>query len=212
MKKLFGLIQKYRLQGIIDVLLFAGILLFFHFLYRGNRDIFTHWSFYKNSSEFLSNTVFHWVDALVSITRIPFESFEHLTRNGSIFKRAFLYYGSLNYGIIYVSWGCSGLKQFYQWVFLIALFPGPWKHKLWYIPMGIGVIFLVNVLRIYSLLIVTMYSPSIVHFFHDDIVRPFFYVVMFALWVIWNERFTIPMRKKRELNRKAGAEMNEVVS
>ncbi len=210
MKKIFSLIHKYRLQGVVDVLLFMGILLFFHFLYRGNRDIFTHWSFYKNSSEFLSNAVFHWVDALVSVTHIPFESFDHLTRNGSFYKRAFLYYESLNYGIIYVSWGCSGLKQFYQWVFLIVLFPGPWKHKLWYIPLGLGVIYLVNVLRIYSLLIVTMYSPKNVHFVHDDIVRPFFYVVMFALWVIWNEKFTAPMRKRKEMKRNIDTANNEI--
>jgi len=200
MKKIIDLMKKYRLWGMIDIILFMVILLFFHFLYRGTRDIFTSWRFYKEASEFLSVTVYHWVDVLTNITGIPFESFDFITVNKHLYKRAFLHYGDLKYGVIYVSWGCSGLKQFYQWIFLILLFPGPWKHKLWYIPFGLGIIFLVNVLRIYSLLIVEMYDPSYVHFVHDDIVRPFFYVVMFGLWVLWNEKFNIPNKKRKKIS------------
>ena len=35
---------------------------------------------------------------------------------------------------------CASLKQWMHWVFLMVLFPGPWKHKLWYIPAGLVVI------------------------------------------------------------------------
>ncbi len=195
MKKIIQLIESYRLKGLVDVAIFMGILLFFHFLYKNTTDIFSKWEFYRNSSEFLSVAVYHWVEALVKITGIPFEAFDFLTKDSHLYKRAFLHYGNLDYNVIYVSWGCSGFKQFYQWIFLMILFPGPWKHKLWYIPAGLAVIYGVNVLRIYSLLITTMYSPDNVHFVHDDIVRPFFYVVMFALWVFWNDKIRFARKK-----------------
>ncbi len=42
-----------------------------------------------------------------------------------------------NNGYVGVNESCSGLKQFYQIAVLFILFPGPWKHKLWYIPIWI---------------------------------------------------------------------------
>jgi len=68
------------------------------------------------------------------------------------------------------------------------LFPGPWKKKLWFIPLGIAIIHLTNVLRIVGLAIVMNNWPWHFNFSHDLIFRPIFYVVIFALWLIWVER------------------------
>lgn len=99
-----------------------------------------------------------------------------------------------NNGYVEVAGSCSGLKQFYQWIFLMVLFPGPWKQKLWYIPMGLLVIHLVNIMRIVILSIVVMKWPQQWDFIHESILRPFFYVVIFALWVIWVEKFRNPQK------------------
>jgi len=101
-----------------------------------------------------------------------------------------------NNGYIAVEGSCSGLKQFYQWIFLMLLFPGPWKQKLWYIPMGFLVIHLTNIFRIIVLSVVVMNWPQHWDFIHEWIMRPFFYVVIFVMWVIWIEKFRYPKKKQ----------------
>jgi len=92
-------------------------------------------------------------------------------------------------GYIIVNSSCSGLKQAYQVTALFVLFPGPWKHKLWFIPAGWAIMFLTNVFRIVVLSLILVWRPEYWNFSHDWILRPFFYVIIFGLWVIWVERF-----------------------
>jgi exosortase/archaeosortase family protein len=89
-----------------------------------------------------------------------------------------------------------GLKQFYQAFFLFLLYPGPWKHKLWYIPLAILVMHLVNVFRVVALSLVMVHAYPHWDLMHDWVLRPFFYVVLFALWVVWNERFRHATRSR----------------
>lgn len=89
---------------------------------------------------------------------------------------------------IAITEGCSGVKQIIQFALLMLIFPGPWRKKLWYIPMGMLIIYLVNIFRILVLAEVLVHAPTYWHFTHDNIVRPFFYVVIFALWVWWTEK------------------------
>jgi exosortase/archaeosortase family protein len=76
---------------------------------------------------------------------------------------------------------------------IMIFFPGPWKHKLWYIPTGILVIHLTNLVRIAGLAILRLPfpDPKFFHFFHDYIFKTFFYVVIFLMWYIWYEKFTL---------------------
>lgn len=78
----------------------------------------------------------------------------------------------------------------------MTFFPGPWKHKLWFIPLGLIIIHLVNVFRISGLAYYLKYTPPQEYweFSHDYIYRPFFYVVMFALWIWWVEKI-LPKKK-----------------
>lgn len=91
-------------------------------------------------------------------------------------------------GYIEVNNSCTGIKQFYQIILLFLLFPGPWRYKLWYIPFSIFIMHLVNIFRIVILGVVLKNWPDWWDFSHDWILRPFFYVVIFLLWVVWNEK------------------------
>jgi len=88
---------------------------------------------------------------------------------------------------------CTTLKQWVHWVVIIIFFPGPWKHKLWYIPSGILVIHLTNIVRISGLAILRLPFPEVSHFnfFHDYIFKTLFYVVIFLMWYLWYEKFTL---------------------
>ena len=104
---------------------------------------------------------------------------------------------------------CASLKQWMHWLFLMILFPGPWKHKLWYIPAGLVVIQWTNVIRICGILIMQILWPSInIHFMgndintfhlaHDYVFKLFFYLIIFLMWVLWVEKIYNPSLKVKQ--------------
>ncbi|MEI6747725.1 MAG: archaeosortase/exosortase family protein [Bacteroidota bacterium] len=100
-----------------------------------------------------------------------------------------------NNGYVAINSSCSGLKIFLQFIVLMVLFPGPWKHKLWYIPAGLVMIHVTNIFRIVGLAQVTVSLPQYWNFSHDYFFRPLFYVVIFIMWVIWVEYFYMKKEK-----------------
>ena len=95
---------------------------------------------------------------------------------------------------------CASLKQWMHWLFLMLLFPGPWKHKLWYIPAGLVIIEWTNVVRICGVLMMQIPWPNSFHLAHDYIFKFFFYFVIFLMWVLWVEKFYNPTITKAKQN------------
>ncbi len=191
-----ALIKKYHLYAFKDVTIFMIILLIFHVLWRTFvRDILSV-EFITNSANWLAFQVFIASNWVLEVLNVNVTSFDELTISGAL-KRNVFYYAENN-GFVAVNLSCSGLKQFYQWFFLMLLYPGPWKHKLWFIPLGLLVVHLVNIFRIVSMVFVTINIPQHWDFSHDWILRPFFYVVMFLLWVWWNEKFYLNAKKNKQ--------------
>ena len=93
---------------------------------------------------------------------------------------------------------CASLKQWMHWLFLMLLFPGPWKHKLWYIPAGLVIIEWTNVVRICGVLMMQIPWPNSFHLAHDYIFKFFFYFVIFLMWVLWVEKFYNPSIKAKQ--------------
>ncbi|MBR5911099.1 MAG: exosortase/archaeosortase family protein [Bacteroidales bacterium] len=94
---------------------------------------------------------------------------------------------------------CASLKQWLHWIFLMVLFPGPWRHKLWFIPAGLVIIEWTNVVRICGILMMQVWWPNIhirfgetdintFHLAHDYIFKVFFYFIIFLMWVFWVEK------------------------
>ncbi len=180
-------IKKYHLEALKDVVIFSIILLFFHVIWKLFVSDFFSVSFIYDSANALAHEVFKASRWVLEALHVNVTTFDVLSIQGALHKNV-IYYPENN-GVVYVNASCSGLKQFYQWVILLLLYPGPWKHKAWFIPFGLLIIHLVNIFRILSMTFVTMNYPQHWNFIHDYVLRPFFYVVMFALWVWWNERF-----------------------
>jgi len=167
---------KYR--PLLDVGIFAIITVVFHyFWWHGLKSFLLDFAAFKNMEAWLAHQVFlpsAWiVENLLN--------YHIVTDNNTLFFD--------NNGYVAVLGSCSGLKQFYQWTVLMLLFPGPWTHKLWFIPTGILIIHLVNIMRIVILSIVVVHWPQNWDFIHEWILRPFFYVVIFGMWVAWVEKF-----------------------
>lgn len=179
-------LERKKLRPLADVFLFVLIILVFHKFWWdwGFKDFLINYTGFLELEQYMAYQVFWpsaWIDKHIL-------GYEITTRDTTLLFP--------NNGYIHVNGSCSGLKQFYQWIFLMVLFPGPWKKKLWFIPMGILIIHLVNIFRIVALSVILMNWPDQWHFSHDWILRPFFYVVIFAMWVIWVERFRNKPRSK----------------
>lgn len=194
--KLF--LKKNNFQFLVDILLFAVIIYFFHWLWwsGGLKHFLEKFAFFSETEEFLAHQVF-----LTSAWVI-----EHLFHYSIRTADNTLFFA--NNGYVAVEGSCSGLKQFYQWTVLMILFPGPWKKKLWYIPFGILIIHLYNILRIIILSFVTVHIPQQWDFIHSWILRPVFYVVIFALWVVWVE-WIRPAGNRNERQQVAAVEINK---
>lgn len=126
--------------------------------------------------------------------------------------------GSIPVDII---WGCTGLKQLFMFTFIIVFYFGPARKKLWYIPMSLIILIIINILRLCIIFIIIKdpfpewfisvnewynnrvwenTGESYIQFykdwfnvFHRDIFTWIYYDgVIFILWLIWEEKIRKP--------------------
>jgi exosortase family protein XrtF len=83
---------------------------------------------------------------------------------------------------------CNGLVLYALFTGFVLAFPGRWKHKAWFIPMGIVVIWLLNVLRVAGLALNHHYSHQTVDFNHHYTFTVIVYACIFGLWMLWARR------------------------
>jgi exosortase/archaeosortase family protein len=176
--KLDQFIRRYHLYALREVLIFSVITLGFHFLFRAfAAEIMRTWPV-PHISDFTVELLFrnsYWFNTKVLGMDIT-------TVDTTLFFP--------DCGYIHINQSCSAVKQFMQWLVLMILYPGHWKHKLWYVPAGFFILHLTNIFRIVGLSVVLLNWPAYWDWSHDWVFRPFFYVVIFAMWVFWVERFT----------------------
>ena len=87
-------------------------------------------------------------------------------------------------GIILVD-GCTGISAIGLFIGFVIAYPGKWIPRMAFIFIGVGVIYLVNIIRICFLAVTQVTNPAIFDFTHDYSTTAIFYIVIFGLWVIW---------------------------
>ena len=95
-----------------------------------------------------------------------------------------------------IVWSCTGIKQSYIFFCIILFSRGPWKHKLWFIPLGILVCYVVNIISITGLNMVIYNHREWFDFLHEHLFKYLFYAILFLLWMWWEEKFAPLSRKK----------------
>lgn len=181
-------------RNTVNVGLFILLIISFHFLYLGWQAL-EYWPVGKwiyglmvwsvdmvyNQSCWVLDRLFH-----VNITTISSERLiATLNKDGG-------------WARVIIAPECASLKQWMHWLFLMILFPGPWKHKLWYIPAGLVIIEWTNVVRICGVLLMQIPWPNSFHIAHDYVFKVFFYLVIFLMWVLWVEKFYNPTIKTKQ--------------
>ena len=93
-------------------------------------------------------------------------------------------------GLLQIGAPCDGLVLFALFTVFILAFPGPGRRKVWFIPAGIILIHLANLLRVVSLVIIQFNRPQSLKFNHDYTWTVLVYGFIFWLWYLWAVRFS----------------------
>tara|TARA_R110002049_G_scaffold41162_9_gene124386 strand:- start:5209 stop:5748 length:540 start_codon:yes stop_codon:yes gene_type:complete len=92
--------------------------------------------------------------------------------------------GIVNTSGVIIGGPCDGLSLFILYSTFVLAFTGKWWMKGISIIIGIGVIHILNVLRVVALAMVVMYAPDQLDFHHSYTFTLFVYGVVFALWML----------------------------
>ena len=176
---------KYR--QIRGVFWFVVITLVIHYSYRfwaQDLNYFPIQPWMVSFRDYLAQVVFDqstWVD-------------QHVLGLDLIKEGRFMRFD--NGSAIWISGSCSGDKQILQLTLLLLIYPGNWKYKLWFVPLGIILVHTTNILRIVLLSLVAIWRPEWMEIVHDTVLRGMFYVVIFGIWLLF-VKFSERERKMR---------------
>mgnify|MGYP003788643207 CR=1 FL=1 len=95
-------------------------------------------------------------------------------------------------GLLQIGAPCDGLVLFALFAIFIGAFPGSWRRKMWFIPAGILLIHLANLVRVVSLVIIQYNRPQSLKFNHDYTWTVLIYGFIFWLWYLWAVRYGRP--------------------
>jgi exosortase family protein XrtF len=87
--------------------------------------------------------------------------------------------------------GCNALSVMILFVAFIVAFTGKWKQTLLFIVFGSILIHVLNIARIALLCIALYHYPEFEHLLHGVIFPLIIYGVVFLLWVIWVNKFSL---------------------
>lgn len=181
-----------KYQTYFDVGLFFLLIFSFHFLYVVWNEYMHYWPI-----KGVVDRLFVWASALLFdqstwVLEHVF-SMDFFTKDQTI---GFINNEGTLSGVT-VAPECTSLKQWMHWLFLMLLYPGPWKHKAWYIPLGLVIVEFTNVVRIVGICLFLKPFPHDFALAHDGIFKIMFYVVIFLMWMIWNDYFHHPKKKSK---------------
>jgi exosortase family protein XrtF len=81
--------------------------------------------------------------------------------------------------------GCNGVSVmilFVSFLFGLSVFH---RAMLWFIPLGLGIIHLANLIRIHGLILVHIHRPEWTGFVHKYLFTLALYAIVFVLWIWW---------------------------
>ncbi len=146
---------------------------------------------------------FHFFETVLLQTPIPFMMAKGLLIIIQNFLKIFNHESLIHNYTIYFShtrgiriiFTCLALSHTGLIIGLILPYPGKISTKLWYIPLTMIVIYLLNALRLIILALVLIYFPRYDEFVHYFFTRIILYLGVFILWYIWIKKFQKTYKK-----------------
>lgn len=93
-------------------------------------------------------------------------------------------------GGLWIGDNCNGIALFALFSGFVIAYPGSWKRKALFIPLGIIIIELLNVFRVICLAILDTYSRAWTEINHTYTFTIIIYGCIFLLWMIWVNRLS----------------------
>jgi len=156
------------------LLLAAGLYVLWLLIYFLVIKEFTSWDYLLNANIVeLSNEL---------MTAFGFETYVDTESDHVVL----MMHEGLNTGV-WVGDECNGFKLFSIFSIFIIAYPGKWKTKLWFIPMGIIFVHIANIIRVCCLAYISNYHPTYLDFNHLYTFTIFVYGIIFLLW-LWYAR------------------------
>ncbi|HEX9979770.1 MAG TPA: exosortase family protein XrtF [Flavobacterium sp.] len=87
--------------------------------------------------------------------------------------------------------GCNAMSVMILFAAFVVAFAGKLKHTVLYILAGFLIIHILNISRIALLCSAMFHYPEYEHFLHGVVFPLFIYSVVFILWVIWVNKFSL---------------------
>ncbi|MDR0970757.1 MAG: exosortase/archaeosortase family protein [Bacteroidales bacterium] len=184
-----GIIKKIKNNTPLrDFLLFAIVTIAFHFLYwNTNMDSWLFGPYTSKVYNFFQQIAYKGTVIFSGLfIDTPFEATYPSIKFYSLDPIS----GDKNFiAIMNVVADCSGIKQLLQLFMIMLVVPNKfYKRMIYFLISSIAVLFF-NIVRIFILTYVLLHHFSNYQFIHDWIGRPFHYVIIFLIWVIWMEFF-----------------------
>lgn len=93
--------------------------------------------------------------------------------------------------IVIINEGCNAVSVMILFISFLVAFKGYLRHYLWFIPLGLLILYIANITRIYLIGLAYLYYPQFVNIAHDYLFPGIIYGTTFLLWVIWVKYFSI---------------------
>lgn len=167
-----------------DILRFVSVVVIFHIFWKIGReadatDQIIH--FYgKDFTPFFAYICDLWVNLIYHIV--------HFLKGDVVFLNDCKVSFSDTETSLRIVWGCCGIKELIMVALVIVTARGAYRKKLWYIPIGIAFMLLLNIIRLTTLTLLIHHHTEMFDFVHSIIFRTVMYGGLFAVWLVWIEK------------------------
>lgn len=92
---------------------------------------------------------------------------------------------------VWIGGPCNGITLMFLFAIFIIAYPGNLKNKLWYLPLGVVIVYSINILRIIALALISFRCPQYLDFNHTYTFTFIAYSAVFGLWMLWVNKFSV---------------------
>ncbi|HCZ36805.1 MAG TPA: exosortase family protein XrtF [Cytophagales bacterium] len=86
--------------------------------------------------------------------------------------------------------GCNSINVMIVFISFLFAFKGSWKKLAWFLPLGLVIIYVANLVRITALYYVAEYWRQYFYYIHKYMFTAVIYLIVFILWWWWIEKIS----------------------
>lgn len=91
---------------------------------------------------------------------------------------------------VWVGAACNAVTLFFLFAVFVLAYPGHQKSKIWFVPLGIFTIHIINIIRVAALALISFYKPEWLDFNHTYTFTFLVYGYIFFLWMTWVNNYS----------------------